>query len=525
MHAKFIKKIHFHNFRAFRDRRIENLNEGVNILIGDNGTGKSSILLAIDLTLGANTNRIENIGLDRLFNQQAIADFMANEEKRNFDNLPTMEVDIYLNELGEYLLEGEQNLSHENCCGLHLLCKPKNDLAIEINELLSLEQPVFPFEYYSIEIKSFGGAVTTRYNKPLNHVNIDNTKISYEYASKSYIQSLYRANVDDIKKSELQYEYRRVKENFANEEFATINDDMEGDFGFSIKSSSKTNIETDLTIAKEGVDIDNLGVGEQCFVRTQFALSRNSHVDIVLLEEPENHLSHPNMKRLIDQISAHTQSQIFIATHSSLVCSSLDLRRAVVLGSVDKDPLYLKDLPSDTAEFFIKAPNSFALEFVLAPKNILVEGNAEYILFDTFYQNITGDELSGSGIGLIAIGGTSFPRYLDIAKVIGTKTAVVTDNDGNIQGSINDRYDEYQEIENLEVFYDLDEARRTLEICVYQDNTKLCEELFKGSRKSLLVQDYMLKNKSKVALELVKHKPDEIAVPRYIDEAIEWIKN
>lgn len=59
---------------------------------------------------------------------------------------------------------------------------------------------------------------------------------------------------------------------------------------------------------------------------------------------------------------------------------------------------------------------------------------------------------------------------------------------------------------------------------MFQDNTAICNELFSEGRRSLTVQDYMLKNKADVAFELLDKKATEINVPEYIKEAIEWIK-
>lgn len=72
MSENYTKKIHCLNFKGFRNRKIEGLKNNINILIGDNDTGKSTILLAIDLVLSANPNKVETIGLDRLLNQQAV---------------------------------------------------------------------------------------------------------------------------------------------------------------------------------------------------------------------------------------------------------------------------------------------------------------------------------------------------------------------------------------------------------------------------------------------------------------------
>ena len=58
-----ITKIKLYNFRRFREYVIEP-NEKCNILIGDNESGKSTILEAIDLVSSGNMRRLEAIGLD-----------------------------------------------------------------------------------------------------------------------------------------------------------------------------------------------------------------------------------------------------------------------------------------------------------------------------------------------------------------------------------------------------------------------------------------------------------------------------
>lgn len=524
MSENYIETIHCLNFKGFRNRKIDSLNKGMNILIGDNDTGKSTILLAIDLVLGANPNRVESIGLDRLLNQLVVDEFLK-KPNRKFADLPRMEIDLHLSDQGRHEFEGQHNIDEVSAYGIYLLCRPRDDLYDEINEVISLANPAFPYEYYATEIKGFGGEPITPYKKPLQHLPIDNTKISNDYASRSYVRTIYNANTDDKERNQLKYGYRQVKDEFSKTQFDDINKRIGSDYSFSLKSNAKANLETDLTISRKGIDIENLGVGEQCFIRTSFALSKKSNINAVLLEEPENHLSHTNMNRLIDEIKEASQCQIFVATHSSLVCSRLDLRSAILFGKFESDPIKLDRLPQDTAEFFMKAPSSSVLEFVLSERNLLVEGDAEYILMDAFHKQVMGNDLRSSGLSVISVGGISFPRYLDISKLLQTKTAVVTDNDGDPQSTCIDRYEEYAGLENIKIFYDPDKKRRTLEICVYQDNQAICDELFLAGRKTLTVEEYMLKNKSKAAFELTSKKFDEIEAPEYINKAIKWVSS
>ena len=58
-----IEKMKIKNFKKFKGEEEINFNEDFNIIIGNNESGKSSILLALDLVLSGSQNKIENIGL------------------------------------------------------------------------------------------------------------------------------------------------------------------------------------------------------------------------------------------------------------------------------------------------------------------------------------------------------------------------------------------------------------------------------------------------------------------------------
>ena len=69
-------------------------NEKINILVGDNEVGKSSILEAIDLLANGNVRKVESIGIDKLLNIDAVKAFMNGN--RIFEELPKLVVELYL---------------------------------------------------------------------------------------------------------------------------------------------------------------------------------------------------------------------------------------------------------------------------------------------------------------------------------------------------------------------------------------------------------------------------------------------
>jgi predicted ATP-dependent endonuclease of OLD family len=520
---KVINKIILQNFKRFTDFEVDFDNQ-LNILVGDNESGKSSILQAIDIVLSGSRNKIENIGLENLFNYQAISRFMLSDKK--YENLPVLSIELYLNEQNNPDVFGRNNKKGTDFNGLKLICEPNDEFSKGITDILQQSNASFPFEYYLISFKTFADIAYSSYKKILKHIVVDNSQMSSEYAMKEYVQDIYNATVQGVEKLTNQHKYREHKENFRNSVLSTLNNRLPN-YSFAIKNSPKANLETDLAILEDNINIENKGKGKQCFIKTELALQHSqSDLDIVLIEEPENHLSHINMQKLIQKISQTNDKQIFIATHNDLISARLDLRKTILLNSNTIFSLTLDTVPKDTAKFFMKAPDNNILQFILSKKVILVEGDAEYILIEAMYHKVTNEELSQSDIHIISVGGTSFKRYLDLAKILSIKTAIITDNDGDIDKNITQKYADFTnlQIPTIKIFNDTDTARSTFEICFYIDNQSICNSLFANARKTLSVQEYMLNNKADCAFLILENKANEIAVPQYIKDAIQWIK-
>lgn len=521
---KHIEKIKLLNFKRFK--RFEYVaRKGRNIFIGDNEAGKSTILQAIDLVLSGSRSRIESIGLDTLFNRDMIKSFLTGTKELAL--LPKMEVEIFLNDHQEMSLEGRNNTEEKICQGLKLTCEPMiDDYSQEIKQALSHSEALFPFEYYNIQLSTFSGQLYSKNRRYLNHVLIDSSLIATEYAMREYTKSLYEAHTTLVNRYQLSYAYRHSKDIFSTAHLGDLNNVL-GESKFDIKSDNKSNLINDLVITQGGIPINHLGKGEQCFIKSKFALQQKEGkkpLDLILIEEPENHLSHVNMKKLINEIDAATQTQIFIATHSNSVCSRLDLHNASIVGNMENNPVTLADLPVETANYFIKAPNNKILEFVLSQKVILVEGDVEYMLIQGMYENSHNMKLEDSNIHVIAVGGTCFKPYLELAKLLKIKTAVVRDNDGNYQNNCVDDYASYTS-PIINIFSDTDDQNRTtLEKCIYQDNKKLCDDFFKEGRRKLSVEEYMISNKTDCSLKILESGIKRLVTPNYIEKAFTWIR-
>ncbi len=516
-----IRKLKLLNFKRFKQLEVE-FNSEINTIIGDNEAGKSSILQAIEYVASGSRNKIENIGIESLLNKDSITEFFT--AGKSFENLPEIHVEVFLSDDSNPDIVGKHNSDNAPVSGLHMICQPNEELITEINQVLAEPDNNFPFEFYTIKFITFNGEAYSGYRRFFKCLTIDSSQINTEYANKEYIKTVYDSTIDPATRAGLKNEYRQQKIQFKENNLKKINDQL-GRYDFAVRSGSKFNLETDITLTQDDIPIDERGKGQQCFIKTEFALTRNSEkhaIDTLLLEEPENHLSHGNMKQLISKISDSHQNQIIIATHSSLISTRLNLRNSILLNSSSEHPLTLKELPNSTAKFFMKAPDNNILEFVLSNKVILVEGDAEYMMIDALYSKETGRTLEEDGTHVISVGGTTFKRYMDLAKILKIRTAVIRDNDGDYQKNCKDIYADHV-TDNIQVFSDTDDARYTFEVCMYQDNQKICDELFSGGKIKKDPLEFMLDNKAESAFRLVDKHSEELEIPEYIKQAITWI--
>jgi putative ATP-dependent endonuclease of OLD family len=439
-------------------------------------------------------------------------------------DLPKLFVEIYLADLGEWEAHGRANSLNQDAFGLRFSCEPSETYADEIAQVLAEPGNNFPFEFYAIRFQTFADQPYGGPRRHIDHLLIDSALINTEHAHREYTRKLYQANSTPSERGSHQNKYRTAKREFWDTELDDLNSRV--DVKFWLRSSNKASLENDLIIVSDGIPVESKGRGQQSLIKTTFALQRGRGkrgIDVLMLEEPENHLSHGHMRKMVDDIAGAGDKQVFVATHSSMICSRLGLRKAILLDQDGKANAKLSKLDPTTAAFFAKAPDHHLLEFAMSQCVILVEGDAEYILIESLYRNCCDSTLDKDKVHVIAVGGTSFKRYLELAAILGVRTAVVRDNDGDHQRHCVENYEGLLS-ENAKVFADPDSNRKTFEICVYQDNATICDELFQPKRRKKAVLDYMLDNKAEAAFALADKAP-QLTVPQYVRDAIAWIRN
>lgn len=218
-----IEKIRLINFKRFRDY-IVMPNKKINIFVGDNEVGKSTILEAIDIVARGSVNRIEKIGLDKLLNIDAVNEFK--EGKRTFENLPTLKIELYLSGNFDFTMNGKNNEDGKVCDGIRLICEPNPDYRNAIVEALEISDDYFPYDYYSIRFSTFSDEAYIGYRNRLRSVMINSSNMNSDYATNDFVRRMYLQYTEDNMKERTEHKsnYRRMRNEFRSEIFKTLNE-------------------------------------------------------------------------------------------------------------------------------------------------------------------------------------------------------------------------------------------------------------------------------------------------------------
>lgn len=542
-----ITKIYIENFKTFKGLFKLTLNQGVNILVGNNEAGKSTIIEAIHLALTGlyNGKYLKNELSQYVFNNDIVAEYIQGLAQGNVAQpLPHIFIEVFI--AGENTAEFEGDFHSDKpikSCGFSLKIAFDDNYQKEYEDLVKLGGiKTLPIEYYNIFWTSFARDenITPR-TIPIKSALIDSSSNKFQNGSDVYISRIVKEFLESKEVVEISQAHRRMKESFMGEEaIKKINEKIKNaskisdkKVELSVELSSRNAWENSLMTYLEDVPFHYIGKGEQCLIKTKLALGhkKSKEANIILLEEPENHLSYSKLNRLISDIKGDSgEKQILISTHSSFVANKLGLEHLILLN--DKKTVRLNDLTPSTQKFFEKLSGYDTLRLILCKKAILVEGDSdELIVQKAFMINNDGKLPIENGIDVISVG-TSFLRFLEIAEKIGTQVVVVTDNDGNVD-ALSKKYENYlgnNSKQNIKIYFD-----STVDIGELQDfNYNTLEPKFlKANNLEVLnkvlettysnddeLHSYMKANKTECALKIFESKKT-VQFPQYILDAIE----
>ncbi len=546
----FISRIIVENFKCFEGKFNLALSKNLNIIVGDNEAGKSTILEAIHLALSGwiYGKYLRTELTQSLFNEKVVNNYI--ESLKNDECLPPPSIVIELFfEIEDVSLkaffEGNGNSLKQKACGVQLKISYNEKYQGEYEIMLENSEEIssLPIEYYDFTWSSFArDDRLTPKTIPFKSALIDSANSRYQSGSDVYISRIIRDFMSDEQKVKISQAHRKLKDTFAKSNvIKQVNKDIEQKkisekkVELSVDMSTKTAWETSITTYLDDIPFTCIGRGEQCLVKTKLALSHKKakEANILLLEEPENHLSHAKLNKLLKFIKdSHVEKQLIVSTHSSFVANKLGLGNLILLNiensTKKRNKTRITDLAEETKKYFEKLAGYDTLRLILCRKAILVEGPSDELIVQKAYMRQENGKLPiEDEVDVISVG-TSFLRFLEIADKIKKPVVVVTDNDGKYKNKVQKKYKPYDDCLTIEIFADTRDNLNTLEPQIVDANKDQLDTLrevleinIEAYPDDKSISDFMQDNKTDCALKIFDTDKD-IKFPQYILDAINW---
>ena len=534
-----IEKIRIAGYRKFRDITLRP-HPNFNIMVGENEAGKSTLLEALGLALTGRLNgrpAVEELN-PYWFNQDVVMEFFAQRSEGLPVAPPEITIEVFLVDRDEFQrnLHGAHNseIPTKECAGVCLRVFPNPEYGTEIEAHLASDTSILPVEYYKVEWRSFKDIVLTAKPKELTTAIIDSRTIRSTSGVDFHLRQILNDHLAPEEKAAVSLAFRSVKEQMTADHLQDINTKLallEGSLdaeplSLAMDQSARGSWDASVVPHVAEVPFAMAGQGQQASVKIALAMGyKASSARVVMIEEPENHLSHTSLNKLLRRVGqlAGDEQQLFITTHSSFVLNRLGLDALLFVS--DGKVASFNGISIETVAYFKKLPGYDTLRMVLADRFVLVEGPSDEILFESFYKRVRGKRPIEDGVDVISMRGLALRRSLELAKTLGKPCAALRDNDGKEVADLTAELGDLIEAGSREVFIGEKSFGATLEpqlLSVNGDDAVMRRALGVQARANLLT--WMTNNKTEAALRLAE-TGETIVPPKYFTDAIEFISD
>jgi predicted ATPase len=532
-----ITKIRIRGYRIYKDFVLYP-NPQLNILVGDNDAGKSTFLEAISLCLNG---RIGGRGvLEELnpywFNADLVSEFVAQRNAGRKPALPEILIELYLQDRDDLqVLCGAINVDVPTiaCPGVFLRIYPNDEYQDMLDEWLKDPSVLLPVEYYICEWRTFADKELTKRPRALSVATIDSRTVKSSTTVDYHLRQILNDHLAVPEKAEISLGFRNIKASMTEGALAPINGRLltleaslqKEPLALAMDQTSRTSWSSVVTPHVDGLPFAMAGHGQQAAIKISLAMKRHSEkVTIVMIEEPENHLSHTSLTTLLDRIQAlaTVDQQLFISTHSAYVLNRLGLDALHLLNSNSVSKI--TELDPSTVRYFQRLPGYDTLRLVLAKKVVLVEGPSDEIIFERVYSDLFSRRPMADGIDVISMRGLALARCLELCASINKPVAAMRDNDGVEPEDLRESVKSWLDGMARELFIGSVPDGRTLEPQLITANGEAhLRELLEITAAANL-ETWMAREKTEGALRIANSKK-VFTPPEYMQAAAEFIHN
>lgn len=458
----YLSNIRLWNFRKFGSEEeldLEkpnlnlNLTKGLNVLIGENDSGKSAIIDAVKLVLKTHSY-----------------DYIRVEEKDFFKNANRFRIELTFKELTPN--EAKNFTEWLGWTGTGEEVKPllklnydvkRRDNKIEPSDikagidnegyLLTAEAKEYLKATYLKPLRDAENELIAKRNSRLSQILLGDEAFKGKEKSNELVQifSGLKSDLEDYFKGEYESKIINEIENESNgkpQDGKKIKDKIDSyikDFygencetEFNATSNDLKSILEKLTLFLKDEPYPGLGTLNRLFMSAELLHLNKANwsgLRLGLVEELEAHLHPQAQMQVIEAFQKQNAIQLILTTHSPNLASKLKLENLILCNNGKVFPLgseYTK-LDGKNYRFLEKFLDTTKSNLFFAKGVILVEGWAEEILIPSLAKAV-GINLTAKGVSIVNIGHTGFDHY---AKIYLRKTvphmtipiAVITDSD------------------------------------------------------------------------------------------------
>lgn len=421
-----------------------NLTKGLNVIIGENDSGKTAIIDAIKLVLKTHSYDYIRVndkdfykGANR-FRIELTFEDLKPEEAKNFTEWLGW---IGTGEDAKPFLKLSYDVKHQTDKIIPTDIKAGID---EEGYLLTAEAKEYLKTTYLKPLRDAENELVAKRNSRLSQILLgdeafkgkekDNDLVRIFSGLKEELENYFKG-VDNAGQSK-DTEGKQIKDkiDYYIKSFYSKNNESE----FESTSTDIKSILEKLTLTLKGEQNPGLGTLNRLFMAAELlhlTKSNWSGLRLGLVEELEAHLHPQAQMQVIEALQKQTNIQLILTTHSPNLTSKLKLENLIICNNGNAFPMgniYTK-LEPDDYKFLEKFLDTTKANLFFAKGVILVEGWAEEILLPSIAKAI-GINLTEKGVSIVNIGHTGFDRYAKIylrkkGPDMTIPVAVITDSD------------------------------------------------------------------------------------------------
>ncbi|HCS72935.1 MAG TPA: hypothetical protein DIW17_03560 [Clostridiales bacterium] len=227
-----IKRVLIQNYRTFKKLDFEP-QDGLNVIVGNNEAGKSTLLEAITMVLNGRLNGrwvAEELN-PYWFNAEVVNDYFKDVDAGREVVPPVIMIEVYFAKDDPLQkLRGKNNHLRIDCPGIALMVEPDPEYADYFSSYLKSDHPpILPIEYYYIVWQGFNGTLLRKRPVELGVSVIDGRTIRSTRGIDVQTRQMLSDYIDEEESADLSVAYRQARYKLTEEILSKVNEKISND--------------------------------------------------------------------------------------------------------------------------------------------------------------------------------------------------------------------------------------------------------------------------------------------------------